>query len=580
MLNYLSSLVSSTDITKEEQQSTQRMLRNILFLVIATSSLISVVDGIIYSRLPTLYALAPLALISVTSLIYLRRQVLWPARIVIPFGTLISVSYIVWVGNGLHDIGISSFAIVIILAGLTLGEFGLVAFGLLSMLAITIIGVAEINGYIAYPLGTVGISDIIIISVALLAGAFLLRLLLNRLQQTILQLQRSEQEQRKTNLELISFKESLENRVEERTSELIRRGAELENANKQIHRRSAQFEALAQVAQSISSIRDPQELLPLITSVVSQHYGFYHVGIFLIDEFNEFAVLMASNSTGGKRMLDRNHRLRVGEEGIVGNVTATGNPRIALDVGTDAVYFGNPDLPDTHSEMALPLRSGGKIIGALDVQSTETGAFTNEDIQTLSLLADQVGLAIENARLFENSNRTLSELQMVMRQSTREAWKRLPAQQNLLGFRYNSMGASPLKEPVDLAETGKGKKKAKGSISTSFVVPIELRGEVIGNLVVHSPAGGSWNEDQQDLIRAVAERVALSAENARLFDETTQRAERERLVSEITGKIRSHNDPQAMIETAINELRSALGATRVEVIPQKTQGVIGKDSQV
>lgn len=580
MLNYLSSLVSSTDITKEEQQSTQRMLRNILFLVIATSSLISVVDGIIYSRLPTLYALAPLALISVISLIYLRRQVLWPARIVIPFGTLISVSYIVWVGNGLHDIGISSFAIVIILAGLTLGEFGLVAFGLLSMLAITIIGVAEINGYIAYPLGTVGISDIIIISVALLAGAFLLRLLLNRLQQTILQLQRSEQEQRKTNLELISFKESLENRVEERTSELIRRGAELENANKQIHRRSAQFEALAQVAQSISSIRDPQELLPLITSVVSQHYGFYHVGIFLIDEFNEFAVLMASNSTGGKRMLDRNHRLRVGEEGIVGNVTATGNPRIALDVGTDAVYFGNPDLPDTHSEMALPLRSGGKIIGALDVQSTETGAFTNEDIQTLSLLADQVGLAIENARLFENSNRTLSELQMVMRQSTREAWKRLPAQQNLLGFRYNSMGASPLKEPVDLAETGKGKKKAKGSISTSFVVPIELRGEVIGNLVVQSPAGGSWNEDQQDLIRAVAERVALSAENARLFDETTQRAERERLVSEITGKIRSHNDPQAMIETAINELRSALGATRVEVIPQKTQGVIGKDSQV
>ena len=580
MLNYLSSLVSSTDITKEEQQSTQRMLRNILFLVIATSSLISVVDGIIYSRLPTLYALAPLALISVISLMYLQRQVLWPARIVIPFGTLISVSYIVWVGNGLHDIGISSFAIVIILAGLTLGEFGLVAFGLLSMLAITIIGVAEINGYIAYPLGTVGISDIIIISVALLAGAFLLRLLLNRLQQTILQLQRSEQEQRKTNLELISFKESLENRVEERTSELIRRGAELENANKQIHRRSAQFEALAQVAQSISSIRDPQELLPLITSVVSQHYGFYHVGIFLIDEFNEYAVLMASNSTGGKRMLDRNHRLRVGEEGIVGNVTATGNPRIALDVGTDAVYFGNPDLPDTHSEMALPLRSGGKIIGALDVQSTETGAFTNEDIQTLSLLADQVGLAIENARLFENSNRTLSELQMVMRQSTREAWKRLPAQQNLLGFRYNSMGASPLKEPVDLAETGKGKKKAKGSISTSFVVPIELRGEVIGNLVVHSPAGGSWNEDQQDLIRAVAERVALSAENARLFDETTQRAERERLVSEITGKIRSHNDPQAMIETAINELRSALGATRVEVIPQKTQGVIGKDSQV
>lgn len=580
MLKFFTSLVASTDVTKEEQQTTQRMLRNILYIVIATSSLISFVDGIIYKRLPTLYALAPLAIISIISLYYLQREVLWPARIVIPLGTLISVSFILWVGNGLHDIGISSLGIVIIMSGLTLGGRGVIAFGIISALAVTIIGIAEINGYVAYPFGKVGTSDMAIISIAILAGAFLLRLLLNRLQQTIIHLQQSEQEQRKTNAELTVFKESLENRVEERTAELIQRGNELENANKQIQRRSAQFEALAQVAQSISSIRDPQELLPRITAVISEYYGFYHVGIFLVDERNEYAVLTAANSEGGKRMLERNHRLRVGEEGIVGKVTATGEARIALDVGKDAVYFGNPDLPDTHSEMALPLKSGGKFIGALDVQSTESGAFTNDDVQTLSLLADQVSLAIENARLFENSNRTLNELQMVMRQSTREAWKRLPEQQKLLGFRYNAMGASPLKEPVELAETGKGKTKAKGKIATSFVVPIELRGEVIGNLVVQSPTGASWNQDQQDIIRAVAERVALSAENARLFEETTQRAERERLVTEITGKIRSHNDPQAMIKTAIEELRSALGASRVEIIPQKTENADRKDSQV
>lgn len=276
-------------------------------------------------------------------------------------------------------------------------------------------------------------------------------------------------------------------------------------------------------------------------------------------------------------MLARQHRLKVGQQGIVGTVTGSGEPRIALDVGADAVFFNNPDLPETHSELALPLRSSGKVIGALDVQSTETGAFTNEDVETLGLLANQVSLAIENARLFENSNRTLNELQMVMRQSTREAWKRLPEKHDLLGFQYNAMGASPLKEPVKLAETSKGRAKAKEEESTSFVVPIELRGEVIGSLVVQSQTGNEWNEDQRDLIRAVAERVALSAENARLFEETTQRAERERLVSEITGKIRSHNDPQAMIETAIHELRNALGASRVEIIPQATGG---KDSKV
>jgi GAF domain-containing protein len=389
------------------------------------------------------------------------------------------------------------------------------------------------------------------------------------------------------NKELEDIKVNLEIRVEERTSELAKstanlseRTTQLELASKQIQRRSAQFEALAQVAQSITLIRDLQELLPSIANVIAEKYGFYHVGVFLTDEANEYAVLTATNSEGGRRMLERKHRLRVGEQGIVGSVAASGIPRIALDVGADAVFFNNPDLPDTHSEMALPLQSGNEVIGALDVQSTESGAFTDEDVQTLSLLADQVSLAIENARLFEDSSRTLSDLQTIMRQSTRDAWKTISQRQNLIGYRYNTMGASQLKEPVKLADTGKGKTKDDRAVSGSYVVPIELRGEVIGSLVVQSPTGEGWNADQQDIIKAVAERVALSAENARLFEETTQRAERERLVSEITSKIRSHASPDAMIETAVNELKNALGASRIEIIPQKTDGTSRKEAKV
>lgn len=373
---------------------------------------------------------------------------------------------------------------------------------------------------------------------------------------------------------------SLETRVTERTSELEEKSLELAVANSQIQRRSAQFEALAQVAQSITLIRDLQELLPIIATVVAEKYGFYHVGVFLNDEANEYAILTATNSEGGKKMLERKHRLKVGEQGIVGSVTGTGIPRIALDVGADAIFFNNPDLPETHSEMALPLQAGDKVIGALDVQSTESGAFTDEDVQTLSLLADQVSLAIENAQLFADSNRTLSDLQTVMRQSTRDAWKTISQRQDLIGYRYNAMGASQLKEHVKLAETGKGKKKDAQTEAGSYVVPIEVRGEVIGNLVVQSPSGEKWNADQKDIIKAVAERVALSAENARLFDETTQRAERERLVSEITGKIRKNADPQAMIETAIIELKNALGASSIEIIPQKTAETSRKDTQV
>ena len=365
---------------------------------------------------------------------------------------------------------------------------------------------------------------------------------------------------------------SLEQRVEDRTADLATRSKELESANVRIQRRAAQFEALAQVTQTITAIRDLQQLLPRITTVISESFSFYHVGIFLLDEINQFAILSATNSPGGQIMLARNHRLRVGEEGIVGFAAATGKPRIAMDVGSDAVFFNNPDLPNTHSEMALPLISKNIIVGALDVQSIETAAFTNEDVQMLSLLADQVSLAIENARLFDETRKALSESEMVSRRATREAWSRLPEQQKLLGYRYNVTGATPIREPVKLAGLISSKQKGKQAETNQAVVPIELRGEIIGKLVVQSSSGNQWNEDQLDLIKAVAERVALSAENARLFEETTARAEREKLVSDITSKIRSHNDPQEMIQTAIAELRQALGASRVEVIPQSVKG--------
>jgi GAF domain-containing protein len=571
MSDVLSSLGSVPDITEEQTRTTQRMLRNILYIVIVTTSLVALIDGIIYKRYSTVYALGPLAVASMVSLYYLQRQILWPARVVIPAGALIALSYLLYVGNGLHDIAISGFPLVLILAGITLGGGALILFGLLSALAVSIVGIAEIMGYVPNSYGAV-VSDIVVISIAIFAGAFLLRLLLTRLQHVITELQQSERQQIQANMELLGLKSSLENRVLERTRELEARTGDLEGANNKVRARASQFEALAQVTQAITSIRDLGDLLPGIATVISEKFGFYHVGVFLLDDAKEYAVLSATNSEGGRRMLERNHRLRVGEQGIVGNVTRSGVPRVAMDVGDDAVYFDNPDLPETHSEMALPLQISNEVIGALDVQSTETGAFTDEDIQMLSLLAHQVSLAIENARLFEDTRRALSESEAVSRQTIREAWKKSPVEQNLLGFRYTLTGAAPLTKPLEIAEIDKGKTKG-GQLETSqIVVPIELRGERIGSLIVQSPSTAEMDQDRIDLIKAVADRVAISAENARLFDETTRRAERERAVSEITGKIRSVNDPQAMIQIAIEELRNTLGATRVEVIPQTIQG--------
>ena len=489
--------------------------------------------------------------------------------------TSILIVVLIWIvsnglavtGSGVRDSSyITNFSIVV-MAGLLLGWQASLTVTIASILSGFGLAYAEQSGLlgnVSYP-ATAFAQDITFIFGL---NTVLIYLLISGLENEVKRSKASLKELELSNINLNTAQIDLE----KGTIELSQRGSELQAANKQIQRRVAQFEVLAQVTQAITSVRDLQDLLPQIATVISEKFGFYHVGVFLLDGSHEYAVLSATNSEGGRQMLERKHRLRVGEQGIVGNVTATGEPRVAMDVGVDAVFFDNPELPDTHSEMALPLKSGGLVVGALDVQSTKIGAFADEDIQMLTLLADQVSLAIENARLFEETRNALAEAKAVSRQFTREVWGRLPNEQNLLGYRYNLIGTSPLEELVELADLGNYKNKGKQEQSSQVTVPIELRGEIIGTLIVQTPSADPLNQDQVDLIKAVAERVALSAENARLFEETTHRAERERLVSDITGKIRSVQDPQTMIQTAMEELRNALGASRVEVIPHAVNG--------
>lgn len=350
---------------------------------------------------------------------------------------------------------------------------------------------------------------------------------------------------------------SLERRVSERTTELQR-------AIEHGERRGKQYEAIARVAQAISTQKNLQQLLPQITEVISDQFGFYHVGIFLNDPLNKYAILAAANSEGGKHMLQRGHQLKVGAQGIVGFVTGMKKPRIALSVGEDSVYFNNPDLPQTQSEMALPLIEGGSILGALDAQSTEPNAFSDEDLEALTILAELVSIAIQNAKLYEQMDRSLAEAEAASHQFLRENWNRLAEEYKISGYRYTAGRSMPL-SPGDEEKGQPG----DGAERRQVKVPIVMRGQEIGELSVLVPKDETLKADQLDTIRAVADRVAVIAENARLFDETTRRAERERLVTDISTKIRGSNDPQAMIETAVRELREALNVSRIEIVPQK-----------
>lgn len=378
--------------------------------------------------------------------------------------------------------------------------------------------------------------------------------------------------------------EGLEQRVAERTVELAKASSEAQH-------RARQLETVSEVTRTITSIRDSDLLLAQVTQLISERFGYYHTGIFLIDKASGYAVLQAANSEGGQRMLARSHRLKVGEEGIVGYVTKHGKPRIALDVGSDAVFFDNPDLPYTRSEMALPLKSGSEIVGALDVQTMEQAAFSEEDVKLLSMLADQVSLAIENVRLYSEAKKALAEMQTLHRQYLREAWGDIATERSQNGYQYHFGKISPVQNRlssefwerldeesitvIPAAEFGEARAPFQGDL----IAPIRVRGQVIGCLDLDK-AGDSreWTEEELNMISVMADQVGLAIENARLIEQTRLRAEREQLVSSITTKLRASNDPQQIIDTAVQELRQALRARRAHVvIPQEAPPIEDAD---
>lgn len=375
--------------------------------------------------------------------------------------------------------------------------------------------------------------------------------------------------------QLRTFINELEDRVRARTQELA-------NRNEALTFRSRQLQTVADVAREIAQAQDIETLLNSLVNLVSQRFDFYHAGIFLLDEQKEYAVLRAANSEGGQRMLARQHKLKVGEVGMVGYVTGSGKPRIATDVGEDAVYFQNPDLPLTRSEMTLPLIVGDQVIGALDVQSTVSNAFTQEDIELFSTLADQVAIAIQNNLLYQETTRALEESRALHRQYLLQEWSMETADRDHAGYQYTPLGVTTI-EKEDMATVQKvidsgdvvivpTLDEKTGKSGAAIGVPIKLRGETIG--VIHiqetSEERQGWAEEEIETVKSISDQVALALENARLFEQTIRRAEREKKVLEITGKIRSTTDPKAMVQIAIEELQRVLKATRAQILIQET----------
>jgi len=333
----------------------------------------------------------------------------------------------------------------------------------------------------------------------------------------------------------------------------------------------------AEVSHAIISVLDPAELLRQVVDLVRERFDLYYVGLFLLDEERRFAVLRAGTGEAGQQMLARGHRLEVGGKSMIGWCVAKGEARIALDVGEEAVRFDNPLLPETRSEMALPLRSRGQVIGAMTVQSTREAAFDETDIAAMQTMADQVAVAIDNARLFAETQAALEDMEATHRHYLRQAWAGYSPTAGTTSYETRRPDVSPLGDavlpeirqvlerqstvvlepfPRPLPEAKRGDQERSHS---ALVTPIKLHGEVIGALGIHDEDGArQWNEDEIAVVEAITERLALAAENLRLFDETQRYAARERLIAEVTTHMRAMLDLESVLKTAADEMYQAL----------------------
>lgn len=470
------------------------------------------------------------------------------ASILLVFTIWGGLSYVAWVADGIRDVTFFAYSIPILLAGLLLGRSGAAVLVFMSILSGWALAYAEATEVFVPTLDKPIDFARDMTFVFILIG-ILLHLMMTSLKKTLERSRAAAQELSSSNHELNELRTNLQQQVAERTSEL--------------QRRASQLEAVSGVARTIASVQDLDALLPAVTKLVSQQFGFYHVGIFLLDQQRQNAVLRAANSPGGLRMLSRQHSLPLDAHSIVGYSTSRGEPRIALDVGTDSVYFNNPDLPNTRSEMAIPLRVTGTVIGALDVQSTETNAFSQEDISVLSTLADQIAIAIENARLFGETKKALNESRITFERYTQQEWSSFARQVRPNGFLYDGKHVVPLdqtskREPIKaVIQTGS---LSLDKPSATIAIPIKLRGQTIGVLDIRAKNGQRpWKQDEIAMLEAAAERAALALENARLIESAQRRAARERAIGDISSRIGAVSNLESILQTAVEELGRKIG---------------------
>lgn len=344
------------------------------------------------------------------------------------------------------------------------------------------------------------------------------------------------------------------NSMADLSTELRKEHRNLESRSVDLERRVTQIRTAAEISRSLGTLLDTENLINNVANLLQERFNLYYVGVFLVDENRRFAVLRAGTGEAGQRMLDEEHRLSVGGSSMVGWAVAHGQPRIALDVGREAIRFKNPHLPLTRSELALPLKIGNQVIGALSVQSVRAEAFDEDDITVMQGISDSLAIALENARLFQQIETSLKEIQHLSREFSGESWS-------------NIMVAAEQELSVE-TET-----RPRGESAAEINVPLVLRGDqVIGNITMETQHP-DLSPDEREFLDAISTQAALALESARLLEDANRRVEQEQALRNLTTKFAQILDFESLLQTVVEELGQLPLVTQASIYIAPPEGI-------
>jgi GAF domain-containing protein/HAMP domain-containing protein len=377
--------------------------------------------------------------------------------------------------------------------------------------------------------------------------------------------------------------------------------------------RALQLETAAEIARDISGSLNLDELLIKAVNFIRERFDFYHASVFLHDLPGEFAVIREATGDAGAQMKRAGYKIGIGSKSIVGYVSGRGQQLVVGDTTKDATYYANPLFPDTRAEAALPLKVGERILGVLDVQSIQPYAFTEDKLRSLQILTDQIAIAVVNTELFAETQEHLSQHRLLHHITTtaasgstleealenavsglqvtlggdRVAILLANREKNMLEVKA-SMGyaeiitkvqvpigngitgwAAAHKRPLRVRDVTEDPRYIQVSSNTrsELAIPLVYRNELLGVLNVESELIDAYTENDEEMLGTLGGSLAAIIANARLLEQIRIQAERERLIYEVTSKIRRSTDIQSILNTTASELTRLTGAryTKIQI---------------